>query len=191
MNIFYLDSDPKVCAHAHCDKHVVKMILEYAQLLSTAHRMLDGKEVVRMSAKGRRMRHWEHPDPFHDQRLLMATHVNHPCAVWARERVGNYLWLAELLGHLCVEYTHRYGKVHSIQTRCLALLQNPPMNIDMDGKDWLEPHPLPQAMPEEYRVANNSLVAYRKYYNGAKSRFARWKNRETPSWYAPLNTTGA
>jgi hypothetical protein len=191
MNIFHLDTDPQVCAKAHCDKHVVKMILEYAQLLSTAHRMLDGKETVRISANGRKMRHWQHPDAMHDRDLFMATHINHPCAVWARERVGNYLWLADLLTQLCREYTHRYGKRHSVESRCLALLQNPPMNINMDGKDWLEPHPFPQAMPEEYKVAGDSVLAYRQYYNGAKSRFAKWKNRETPLWYAPLHTTGA
>ena len=46
MNIFYLHSDPKTCASMHCDKHVVKMILETAQMLSTAHHELDGENVV-------------------------------------------------------------------------------------------------------------------------------------------------
>ena len=44
MNIFYLDRDPVIAAQMMCDKHVVKMILESAQMLSTAHRVLDGDE---------------------------------------------------------------------------------------------------------------------------------------------------
>ena len=50
MNIFYLHNDPKVCAELHVDKHVVKMIVEYAQLLSTAKRMTDG---IKYEAKSR------------------------------------------------------------------------------------------------------------------------------------------
>ena len=42
MNIFYLHEDPIQNIKWHVDKHVVKMATEYAQLLSTAHRFLDG-----------------------------------------------------------------------------------------------------------------------------------------------------
>ena len=87
MNIFYLDKDPKKCAEMHCDKHVVKMILEYAQLLSTAHRVLDGNEWA------------DHVG------LYKATHKNHPSAIWARESAGNYFWLNKLFQELCKEYT--------------------------------------------------------------------------------------
>ena len=55
MNIFYLHEDPQVSAKMHCDKHVVKMIIEYAQMLSTAHRMLDGKVVKKPSVSGKTM----------------------------------------------------------------------------------------------------------------------------------------
>jgi len=55
MNIFYLHKDPDICASYHCDKHVLKMIIEYAQLLSTAHRMLDGVEEKVLSNSGKRM----------------------------------------------------------------------------------------------------------------------------------------
>ena len=55
MNIFYLHSEPDQCAKWHCDQHVTKMILEYAQLLSTAHRVCDGEEVQVLSNSGKRM----------------------------------------------------------------------------------------------------------------------------------------
>ena len=58
MNLFYLHDNPKDCANMHVDKHCVKMILEYAQLLSTAHRVLDGNQVVGKTATGRNVKRW-------------------------------------------------------------------------------------------------------------------------------------
>ena len=73
MNIFYLDSDPYVAAKMHCDKHVVKMILESAQMLSTAHRVLDG-------------------DEYADERgLYKMAHKNHPSTIWVRTSTDNYM----------------------------------------------------------------------------------------------------
>ena len=72
MNIFYLDEDTEICAQYHCDKHVVKMILEYAQILCTVLHEL-GQEA-----------------PYRP------THRNHPCTVWARESLDNWIWLRAL-----------------------------------------------------------------------------------------------
>ena len=80
MNIFYLHENPQRCAEMHCDKHVVKMILETAQLLSTAHHEIDGEPSIE---------------------CYKATHKNHPSAVWARENRSNYIWLWNLLNSLC------------------------------------------------------------------------------------------
>ena len=55
MNVFVLDDDPVVAAQLQCDKHVVKMIVESAQMLSTIHRMLDGTKEKRPSKSGKRM----------------------------------------------------------------------------------------------------------------------------------------
>lgn len=74
MNIFYLDKDPKLCAQYHCDKHVVKMILESAQLLCTAVNEAAGKEVA----------------PY------KSTHVNHPCSIWSWSGIDD-LNTAELI----------------------------------------------------------------------------------------------
>jgi len=115
MNIFYLDNDPKVCAEMHNDKHCIKMILEYAQLLSTAHRVLDGTLSVGLSETGRKQTRYVLPDN-RESKLYVATHINHPSAIWVRKSYANYVWLSKLLTELCREYTYRYGKVHKVQT---------------------------------------------------------------------------
>ena len=116
MNIFILNKDPRKAVVEYNDKHVVKMIVESAQMLSSAHRFLDGKETVypkRMkNGKYRRTKIWKLPD--HRENILYrTTHLNHPCSVWCRETVENYMWLWELTDALCDEYYHRYGKHHT------------------------------------------------------------------------------
>jgi len=157
VNIFYLDRDPKKCAEMHCDKHVVKMILEYAQLLSTAHHWVDGNPIVD---------------------CYKATHKNHPSAVWARENRSNYQWLWQLLDNLLQEYTLRYGKTHKTESSgvFLALKTLP---CDLPGGKFTDP---PQCMPD-YCKAPDAVIAYRNYYIREKSYMARWKNTDSPLWY--------
>jgi hypothetical protein len=182
MNIFYLDHDPKICAQMHNDKHVVKMILEYAQLLSTAHRILDGKLVEGVSKSGRKAKRYELPDT-RDGILYTATHSNHPSAVWARQARANYYWLFSLFKECLDEYNHRYGKEHAT-SRLYNYLYMSPTNIAVG--EFTEP---PPAMPEEYRVAGNSIQSYHNYYLGDKVKMSRWTNREMPQWFADgINT---
>lgn len=166
----------------HCNKHVVKMILEYTQLLSTAHRLLDGKQSI-VLVNGRKMKRWTLEDEKMNERLFLASHVNHPCAIWARETQDQYLWLHRLLTHLLKEYSFRYGKTHSVQNRCWDDLRKHPMALN-DRRGWHEP---PQAMPDDYKVNGNSVLAYRKYYVGAKASLAKWSVRPQPEWWS-LNT---
>lgn len=178
MNIFYLDPDPTNCAEFHMDKHVIKMILEYCQLLSTAHRVLDGEEYFDYSRTGRRAKRFKLPDD-KEQIIYSATHINHPSAVWARASRANYNWLHSLLVALCKEYTYRYGRVHKCESSGLvSTLAIPPLNID-DG-EFTEPTP---AMPKEHIVANDSIASYRKYYINDKVRFSSWKKRNEPDWF--------
>jgi len=179
MNIFYLDRDPKTCAEYHCDKHVVKMIIEYAQLMSTAHRILDGQEYTDLTANGRKIKRWRLPDE-REQRLMKASHINHPSNVWARANHLNYKWLYEMWVHLLDEYTYRYVKVHAC-ARLKDDLAKLPEKISV-GLCETEPTP---AMPDDCKIPNNVLASYHKYYNEKKTRFARWTKRSTPNWYIP------
>ena len=178
MNIFYLHNDQHECAKMHPDKHVVKMILEYAQLLSTAHRFLDGIQVIGLSKSGRKQTRYELPDR-RDSVLYRSTHINHPSAIWVRQSQENYKWLHRLLVELCKEYTYRYDKVHKVEASgLLHSLYSPPLGIL--GGAFTEPTP---AMPDEYKVPGNSVQAYINYYLGAKRHLANWKKRSIPSWY--------
>jgi hypothetical protein len=175
MNIFYLDADPKTCAEMHVDKHVVKMILEYAQLLSTTHRVLDGTPQVGLSKSGRKQTTLVLPDA-RDLELYRATHVNHPSAVWVRQSKQNYEFLYDLWLKLMTEYTHRYKKVHACE-RLIPALSSTPTNIPVGV--FTQPTP---AMPDAYKVPGDSIQSYRNYYNGDKRRMFNWRDRTQPSW---------
>lgn len=181
MNIFYLSENPQIAAELHVDKHVVKMILESAQLLCTAHRILDGVktpcEVVNKSGKLRKTTRYVLSNKNLDNVLYNATHMNHPCTIWVRESINNYMWLYELFVALCDEYTFRYGKIHKTDTLLRALLKKAPKNIPIQPLT-----PPAQAMPDQYKHAD-PVVAYRQYYIGAKSAFAKWSSRNIPSWF--------
>jgi hypothetical protein len=180
MNIFYLHNDVTTCAEMHNNSHCVKMILEYAQLLSTAHRVLDGTISTGFSQSGRRKTIYTLASNL-NAALYSATHVNHPSAVWVRQSDANYIWLCNLLVALCEEYTHRYGKTHKVQLDglCYVLLWNVPNNIPHGP--FTEPTP---AMPDEVKIAGDSIASYRNYYNVSKTHLAKWKSRPVPEWLA-------
>lgn len=150
MNIFYLDKDPVKAAQMQYNKHVVKMILESAQMLCTAHHLLDG------------------PDADVPYKIA---HKNHPSTVWARQSSQNYAWLYYHMVALGDEYTKRYGKTHLTIKKCKDKLAKLPGGIFYTGFE--QP---PQCMPEEYKD-NCSIKAYWNYYIGDKHRVAN--NNET------------
>jgi hypothetical protein len=152
MNIFVLDWDVKKCATYHNDKHVVKMILETAQLLCGVHWSTGSEAPYKLS------------------------HKNHPCSVWVRQDLNNYLWLCELGLELCKEYSYRYGKRHKSQEIIEWCICNKPNIPDVD---FTMP---PKAMPDHYKVTD-PVQSYRNYYMGDKKDFCEWKGRETPYWY--------
>jgi len=136
------------------------MILEYAQMLCSAHHVC-GK--------------YKNPN------LYKLSFKNNPCTVWTRASSGNYLWLYTLFINLCKEYTRRFGKIHASQTRlqyCLAFI---PIYIPNGNITRLH-----QAMPERCKHARDTK-AYHNYYNTEKTYFAKWTNAETPYWYQDLN----
>ena len=176
MNIFYLHEDPIQNAKWHIDKHIVKMPIEYAQLMSTAHRLLDGEMYLGKTAIGRNIKRWR----LHDERediLYKASHINHPSAIWVRESIENYFQMYKLYMAVLAEFTNRYGKVHGSSKPSIALIR-PPSNIPL-----VKGTQLPQCMPEICKVKNNPILAYRNYYIVEKNSFASWKNREIPEWF--------
>lgn len=177
MNIFYLDEDPIVAARMQHDKHVVKMILETAQLLCTAHRVLDGVQWTDRTKNGSKIQRWRMEDEFLENTLYKATHRNHPSAVWARETSANYNWLYAHFVALCEEYTYRYGKVHKTDELLRTVLIAPPKNIRYGYMTMM-----PQAMPDEYKSNGYPVQGYRNYYLGEKITQSKWTRREQPSW---------
>ncbi len=161
MNIFYLSQDPVDAARQQCDKHVVKMILETAQLLSTAHRELDGDDWA--DGVG----------------LYKRTHKNHPSAIWVRASHYHYQWTFYHFRALCEEYTRRYGKVHATE-RLMNQLSIIPRLIDITP--FVAP---PQCMPDEYKQSD-TVDAYRAYYIGDKAYMAKWAHSEAPAWFPIL-----
>ena len=149
MNIFYLHSDPKVAASYFYDKHKVKMILECAQMLCTAHIALGNENV-----------------PY------KKSHLNHPSSVWVRANNENYQWLYNHMLALGEEYTKRYKRTHLTITKCKDILAVAPLNIPTGS--FNEP---PQCMPDEYKVDNDSVSAYWNYYEQDKYKIAN-KNEQ-------------
>jgi|TARA_R110000824_G_scaffold319152_1_gene506260 hypothetical protein len=175
MNIFALSSDPFESAQMMCDKHVVKMIVETAQLLSTAHRVLDGESYTDKTSNGRNIQRWRLTNAMESQ-LYKATHVNHPSAAWARESTSNYIWLFSHFEGLCNEYTERYNKIHLTDDRLRSILSYIPVNIRRGNLTSI-----PQTMPDKYK-SSHYVDAYRRYYIGEKSGFAKWTKRQAPNW---------
>ena len=161
MNIFAVDNDPKISARQLCDKHVVKMIVEGCQMLSTNHRLHSS--------------HILYPG----NELYKQSFQNHPCTIWARYSADNYLWLAKHTLELSEEYTRRYGRVHKAHNMCLWFVKQIPCGLHFHGKIT----PFAQAMPEEFKVPHDGVAAYRNYYIGAKSKIAKWKYTNPPDWY--------
>ena len=157
MNIFYLHKTPTVSVKMHCDKHVVKMVIEYAQLLSTAHRMLDGTQWIDASS-GRKIKRWRLDNSNMDGVLYKASHINHPSAIWVRQNNSQYQYMYNMFENLCEEYTYRYGKIHMTDSKLRELLVDSPKNIPIGS--FQEP---PQCMPD-YCKQSNALDGYRTYY---------------------------
>ena len=187
MNIFYLDPEPQECARQHCDKHVVKMAIEYAQLLSTAHRVVDGEIWEGRTTNGRRINRYFHPDGLMNLNLYKACHVNHPSAKWVRESRANYEWLYEMWMFLCEEYTHRYGRKHESQNKLEYYLLLAPEGIIENN--FTQPTPAMAQYPQCI-VEGDSLKSYRNFYWADKREFAKWTKRDKPEWWSEYEWKG-
>ncbi|ABO34651.1 conserved hypothetical protein [Methanococcus maripaludis C5] len=155
MQLFILDADPEKAAKMHCDKHVVKMPLEAAQILSTVQHIHNS---------------------IYKEKCYKKTHEKHPCVLWASKTRKNYEWALHLLKALLSEYSYRYKKMHK-SSELLKYLEYNPVKSDLN-----ELTPFAQAIPEEY-VSDDAVSSYRKYYIAEKSSFCKWTKRKAPEWY--------
>lgn len=181
MNLFILDKDPVKAAQLQCDKHVVKMIVESAQMLSTAHRMLDGTLVKIPSKSGKtNVKGWILPDA-RENVLYKAVHMAHPCTVWTMQSNNNYTWHWVHFAALCDEYTYRYGKVHSTDKLLREVLKQLPNKIPVG---YLTNQPLAMKANPECMHPNDPVRSYREFYQTKQDRFKMvWSKREVPEWF--------
>lgn len=154
MNVFFTNDDPIVAANEHCYKHQTKMIVEYAQLLSTAHHVLDGAIAI--------------------DGIYKSTHVNHPSAVWVRQSYDHYVWVWECAKQLCTNYTARTGKIHKTESVLDSLVFTP---ANMPECGFVNP---PVAAPDEFKavaVFGDTCKAYQQYL---VAKFNEWQCRGKP-----------
>ncbi len=164
MNIFILDTSPSNAVKMLCDKHIVKMPLETAQLLCG---------VFWVFLKSSSLTQANISIPY------KMTHHNHPCSVWVRESQGNFNWLIEYGIVLCKEYSYRYNKIHKSE----EVIHWCDANKSMLKFTLYEQTRFVQTMPEQYR-SGDPVEAYRQYYINEKYHFAKWeKGRKEPLWF--------
>jgi len=185
VNIFVLNENPILAARDHCDRHVVKMILESAQMLCTAH-WIGWQRMLKVDSGLKRKEYAELLSSRIDPRLRppwKMTHAAHPCTQWVQRSWGNYMWLSLHGVELCREYTRRYGKVHKSEEvhRWLNRVIPPTFEGTADAPNGITPFAV--AMPDIYKTPGDPVASYRAYYLGDKSRFAKWKTGDQPSWW--------
>ena len=182
MNIFILDEDPVLAAQLQCDKHVPKMIVESAQMLSTAHRMLDGYVEKRPSKSGKRMvNYWVHPNDNLENVLYKAVHHSHPCTIWTMESKANYDWHYIHFLALGREFEYRYGKPHGSILKLEETLKIQPDNIP-DVQQT--PFKLAMKSNPECIALVDPVKAYQAFYQTKQQRFKMvWSKRNTPEWF--------
>ncbi len=156
MNVFAVDADPGRAARALCDRHVVKMTLETAQILCSAARTR-----------------------LHQEAPYRATHPNHPCVGWAAARRGNGEWLVRHGLALAEEYRRRFGRVHASHAVIARMARRGPPPSPGQRRQ-----PFAQVMPERYR-GRDAVEAYRRYYAAEKARFATWTTPSRPPRWWP------
>jgi hypothetical protein len=179
VNIFVLSKDPREAAEFHCDKHVVKMILETGQMLCAAH-WLGWQQVLKVDTGLKRKEFVARLSAAIDPELRppwKMTHVGHPCTQWAQRSAENYEWLLNLGINLCREYRMRYGRYHKSESVYEWLTERSPPSFE--GKGFT---PFAIAMPDDCKISDDPVECYRQYYRVHKRYMAKWKT-QTPSWF--------
>ena len=180
MNIFVLDEDPAAAAIMLCDKHIPKMIVESAQMLSTAHRMLDGTLTKKRSRSGKTMVKYYKYDDERENLYYAAVHHHHPCTKWTKKSKANYNWHFHHFAAMAKEYHYRRGKQHATWEKLGMILAAPPENIpDVPRTEFAQAM---KAYPD-CLVPGDAVQAYRNYYHQHKAYMAKWNKSTAPHWW--------
>jgi hypothetical protein len=180
MNIFVLDLDPTLCAEYHCDKHLVKMIVEHNQILGSiayTARGIGRKKDITPEFVNKHFTGFPRKNEDGSTKPYGIGYANHPCTKWAGESVNNYAFLCNLNIAMCKEYTKRYGKIHAGEAITNWYFDNSPTSLPKIGFT-----PPAQAMPDECKNPD-TVVAYRDYYIKFKKPIAKWAHTHIPKWY--------
>lgn len=165
MNIFVTSNCPKLSAQALDNKRVVKMVLETAQLLSTAI--------------------FINSDITYDN-IYKPTHLKHPCTIWAAETIGNWDWLLQHFIALCEEYSFRYHKQYSSE-KILPYLLKYRTSIKRGAITPFINCTRSEALSIDLRHMQDTYLAYKQYliakWHHDKSP-PKWINRDPPLWYS-------
>ena len=184
MNIFVLSLSPSEAAELHCDKHVIKMILETTQLLymcwnyhgddnwreTIESQLRTNDTLLKMDANNQKVNFKTYKSG--------KGHMNHPCSKWLRESVENYKWLCELGIFLCSEKMHRWPK--NKQHSCLGHLEVLNKNVPVKLPN-IQRTSFALAMPDIYKTVC-PVASYKTYYNNDKQKMLKWTNRSVPLW---------
>lgn len=160
MNIFPLDTDIKTAAKYNCDKHVNKIILEIAQMLSSAFKDI------------------------HVSGIYKPAYFNHPMTIWARTSQANFKYMVDMAECLNVEKQYRFGSGDHASIFIVRYAWSIHWKIPFPEVGLTK---MPQCMPDEYKCEDH-VIAYRNYYIGEKSHLAKWTGRSIPKWFIKKNT---
>lgn len=154
MNIFWFHRNLQKCAQMHCQKHLVKQLLESAQMLCTVKHL--------------------HGEPV----KYKPTHIKHPCVLWVNKSSDNWSALHDLTYFLNEEYKFRFNKKVNHKSWDIVKDMSPPLSLKSRGITLF-----PQAMPDEYKHEEDAVIAYRRYFIGEKQHLANWGRRDPPYWF--------
>lgn len=173
MNLFILSLDPNDAAKKHCDKHVVKMILEACQMLYTTHwvfaypHLLSHKSAISLSREQKKLALPESilnaPTRKDGEQGFRPVHVHHPCTQWILASRENYIFACELAIALGKEYQFRWSGIHSCTTHAQWLLENIPLELESMGIT-----PFAIAMDNQFKISKDPVECYRYYYKTSK-----------------------
>jgi len=169
MNRFIIEEDVEAIAKSLCDKHVVKMPLEEAQMLCTSI--------------------WHHaPEYAAEHELYKPVHQKHPCTLWAMKTRANFIFSFNLYTAMLCEYHYRYGKWHGAGNPSTTNVNARPQHLLYAKKFIPEgdmtPHPQCFSGHDDLKTDEDyPIEAYRAFYRVDKLSFARYNHgRNMPQW---------